>query len=75
MNKQFRAGIEVFDEWYAADLIYEDGKVSGVAAYDIRNSEPAIFNAKVTMFATGGHGRALDLTQMHMQIRVIHFLS
>jgi len=53
-----RAGVEVFDEWYAADLLYEDGKVSGVAAYDIRNSKPAIFNAKVTMFATGGHGRA-----------------
>ena len=53
-----RAGIEVFDEWYCADLIYEDGKVSGIVAYDIRNSEPAIFNAKVTMFATGGHGRA-----------------
>jgi len=53
-----RAGIEVFDEWYCADLIYEDGKVSGVVAYDLRNSQPAIFNAKVTMFATGGHGRA-----------------
>lgn len=53
-----RAGIEVFDEWYCSDIIYEDGKVSGIAAYDIRTSEPAIFNAKVTMFATGGHGRA-----------------
>ncbi len=53
-----RAGIEVFDEWYCSDLIYKDGKVSGVVAYDIRTSEPAIFNAKVTMFATGGHGRA-----------------
>jgi len=53
-----RAGIEVFDEWYCSDLIYEDGKVSGIVAYDIRTSEPAIFNAKVTMFATGGHGRA-----------------
>jgi succinate dehydrogenase / fumarate reductase flavoprotein subunit len=53
-----RAGIEVFDEWYAADLLYEDGKAYGVAAYNIRNSEPAIFNAKVVMFATGGHARA-----------------
>ena len=52
-----RAGIEVFDEWYAGDIIYEDGKVSGVVAYNIRNSEVAIFNAKVTMFATGGNGR------------------
>ena len=57
-EQAFRAGVEIFDEWYASDLIYKDGKVSGVAAYDIRNSEPAIFNAKVTMFATGGHGRA-----------------
>jgi len=53
-----RAGIEVFDEWYCSDLIYNDGKVSGVVAYDIRTSEVAIFNANVTMFATGGHGRA-----------------
>jgi succinate dehydrogenase / fumarate reductase flavoprotein subunit len=53
-----RAGIEVYDEWYAGDLLYEDGKVSGVAAYNIKDSQPAIFNAKVTMFATGGHGRA-----------------
>ncbi|RUM71741.1 MAG: succinate dehydrogenase/fumarate reductase flavoprotein subunit [Sulfurovum sp.] len=52
-----RAGIEVFDEWYAGDLIYKDGKVSGVVAYDISNTQPAIFNAKVTMFATGGNGR------------------
>ena len=53
-----RAGIEVYDEWYAGDLLYEDGKVSGVVAYNIKDSQPAIFNAKVTMFATGGHGRA-----------------
>ncbi len=53
-----RAGIEVFDEWYAGDIIYEDDKVSGVVAYDIKNSKPAIFNAKVVMLATGGHGRA-----------------
>jgi succinate dehydrogenase / fumarate reductase flavoprotein subunit len=57
-EQAFRAGIEVFDEWYAADLLYADGKVSGVSAYNIRNAQPAIFNAKVTMFATGGHGRA-----------------
>ncbi len=58
-EQAFRAGIEVFDEWYAGDLLYEDGKAYGVVAYNIRNSkEVAIFNAKVTMFATGGHARA-----------------
>ena len=52
-----RAGIEVYDEWYAGDLLYKDGKVSGVVAYNIKDSEVAIFNSKVTMFATGGNGR------------------
>jgi len=56
-----REGIEVFDEWYAADIIYKDGKVSGVSAFNIRDSEPAIFNAKVVMFATGGYGRAFKI--------------
>ena len=57
-EQAYRAGIEVFDEWYAADLLYQDGKVTGVAAYSLRDSQPAIFNAKATMFATGGYGRA-----------------
>jgi succinate dehydrogenase / fumarate reductase flavoprotein subunit len=57
-EQAYRAGIEVFDEWYVGELLYEDGKAYGVVAYNIRNSEVAIFNAKVVMFATGGHARA-----------------
>ena len=57
-EQAFRAGIEVFDEWYCADVLYENGKAKGIVAYDLRTSKPAIFNAKVTMFATGGYGRA-----------------
>jgi len=60
-EQALRAGIEVFDEYYAADILYEDGKVKGVAAFNLRDSEPAIFNAKVTMFATGGYGRAFKI--------------
>ena len=61
-EQAFRAGIEVFDEWYCADLLYDGkGKVKGVCAYNIRDSKPAIFNAKVTMFATGGYGRAFKI--------------
>jgi len=61
-EQAFRAGIEVFDEWYCADLLYDGkGKVKGIAAYNIRDSKPAIFNAKVTMFATGGYGRAFKI--------------
>ncbi|MEA2029142.1 MAG: FAD-dependent oxidoreductase [Campylobacterota bacterium] len=56
-----RAGVEVFDEYYVADLIYKDDKVSGVAAYDIKNTKPYLFNAKAVMFATGGYGRAYKI--------------
>ncbi len=60
-EQAFRAGIEVFDEWYCADVLYENGKAKGIAAFNIRNSQPAIFNAKVTLFATGGYGRAFKI--------------
>ena len=56
-----RYGVKFWDEWYAADLLYENGKVYGVAAYDIRNSEKAIFNAKSVMFATGGYARSFKI--------------
>ncbi len=60
-EQAFRAGIEVFDEYYAADLLYEDGKVKGIAAFNLRDAQPVIFNARVTLFATGGYGRAYKI--------------
>ncbi len=56
-----RLGVDFLDEWYVSDLIYEDGVVKGVCAYDIKTSKPAIFNAKAVMFATGGYGRAFKI--------------
>ncbi len=60
-EQAFRAGVKVYDEWYVADIIYKDGKVSGVAAFDIRDGKMAIFNANAIMFATGGYGRAYKI--------------
>ncbi len=57
-----RENVTFFDEWYVADIIYEDGIVKGVVAFNIRNLEPAIFNAKATMFATGGYARAFKIS-------------
>ncbi len=56
-----RVGVKFWDEWYAADLLYEDGKAYGVAAFNIRTMEKAIFNAKTVMFATGGYARAFKI--------------
>jgi succinate dehydrogenase / fumarate reductase flavoprotein subunit len=56
-----RSGVKFWDEWYAADIIYKDGKVSGVVAFNIRDMQLAIFNAKSVMFATGGYARAYKI--------------
>ena len=56
-----RLGVDFLDEWYVADIVYDKGVVKGVVAYDIKTSEPAIFNAKAVMFATGGYGRAFKI--------------
>jgi succinate dehydrogenase / fumarate reductase flavoprotein subunit len=58
-----RLEVEFLDEWYVSDIIYDEttATVNGVVAYDIKTSEPAIFNAKAVMFATGGYGRAYKI--------------
>jgi succinate dehydrogenase / fumarate reductase flavoprotein subunit len=56
-----RDGVAFYDEWYVADIIYKNGKVSGVIAFDIKNTKVAIFNARAVMFATGGYGRAFKI--------------
>jgi succinate dehydrogenase / fumarate reductase, flavoprotein subunit len=58
-----REGVKFLDEWYVGDMIYdaETKKVNGVVAMNLRNSEVAIFNAKMVMFATGGHARCYQI--------------
>jgi succinate dehydrogenase / fumarate reductase, flavoprotein subunit len=60
-EQAFRIGVNFLDEWYAADIIYKDGKVSGVIAFHIRDMQIAIFNAKSVMFATGGYARSFKI--------------
>jgi len=58
-----RLDVEFKDEWYVGDIIYDEetSTVKGVVAYEIKTGKPAIFNAKATMFATGGYGRAFKI--------------
>ena len=60
-EQALRVGVKFWDEWYAADIIYKDGKVSGVIAFNIRDMQMAIFNAKSVMFATGGYARSFKI--------------
>jgi len=60
-EQAFREGVDFWDEWYAADILYEDGKAYGVVAFNIRNMERVIFNAKTVLFATGGYARSFKI--------------
>ncbi len=52
------ANTQFFVEWMALDLIRNDaGDVLGVAAMEMETGETMIFQAKATVFATGGAGR------------------
>lgn len=58
-----RDGVKFLDEYYVGDILYdsEAKKVYGVVAYNIRNSEVILINAKAVMFGTGGYGRAFKV--------------
>ncbi|NOQ30653.1 MAG: FAD-dependent oxidoreductase [Helicobacteraceae bacterium] len=61
-EQALREGVDFWDEWYASDIIYKDGKISGVTGFNIANHEErGIFNAKTVMFATGGYARSFKI--------------
>ncbi len=48
---------QFFIEYFAIDLIMEDGKCRGVVAWDLSDGSLHIFQAKGVILATGGYGR------------------
>lgn len=57
-----RFGVKVYEEYFATALCVEDGIGTGVVAYNMRNGEFELVNAKATIFATGGLGRVFAKT-------------
>ena len=49
---------EFFIEYFALDLMMEDGVCRGVVAWDLETGELHRFRAQMTVLATGGYGRA-----------------
>ncbi len=50
---------EFFIEYFAIDLIMsDDGECQGVVAWSLEDGTIHVFNAKMTVLATGGYGRA-----------------
>ena len=49
---------EFFIEYFALDLIMQDGQCRGVVAWDLDKGELHRFSAKMVVLATGGYGRS-----------------
>lgn len=49
--------IQRFDEYFATDLMIEDGRCQGLLAIEVKTGEPKLFLAKSVILATGGAGR------------------
>lgn len=49
--------IRRYDEFFAIDLIVEDGRVGGVVAIEIATGTPFLFECKAVILCTGGAGR------------------
>src|SRR5919201_1942055 len=54
--------IASFDEFFVTKLLVEDGRCSGVAAIDLRDTEVRCFTAKAVILCTGGLGRIFAFT-------------
>ena len=62
-QKNIKAKTHFFNEWFAIDLVKNaQNEIAGVIALCIETGEMVFFNAKATIFATGGAGRIFEST-------------
>ena len=55
-----KAGVRSYEEWFATDLIIEDGECRGVVAIELLTGKIHSVTAKAVILATGGVGRAFE---------------
>jgi succinate dehydrogenase / fumarate reductase, flavoprotein subunit len=57
-GQSLKNNAEFYIEYFAIDLIMTDGACTGVVAWKLDDGTIHVFNAKITVLATGGYGRA-----------------
>ncbi len=57
-GQSLKNNAEFYIEYFALDLVITDGACTGVVAWKLDDGTIHVFNAKMTVLATGGHGRA-----------------
>ncbi len=54
--------IKRYDEYFALDLLTQDGRCGGMTALEVKTGEPVTFIAPAVVMATGGAGRVFPFT-------------
>ena len=57
-----RQQVTFFDEFQVLDLLVEDGLARGAVAVELATGELHVFHARAVVLATGGYGRAWEIT-------------
>jgi succinate dehydrogenase / fumarate reductase flavoprotein subunit len=57
-----RHQVKFYQEHYVLSLVFEEGKCSGLATYDLSSGELNLIEAKAVLLATGGCGRIFKIT-------------
>jgi succinate dehydrogenase / fumarate reductase flavoprotein subunit len=55
-------GVRFFSEFHVLDIGIDNGKCTGVIALEMKTGDIHVFNAKSTLVASGGYGRAFKTT-------------
>jgi succinate dehydrogenase / fumarate reductase, flavoprotein subunit len=61
-EKNLQLGIRFFNEFQLLDLLVEDGRCCGVAAYELATGAVHVVHAKAVLLATGGAGKIYKTT-------------
>ena len=62
MKRQVLGGLTVYEEFFAWQLVEDDGRCQGVIAWDLVNGGLELVTGKTTVLATGGMGRIYRVT-------------
>ena len=59
-DQLLKAGVKVYEEWFATSLLMADGACRGVIALDMLRGDLQLLRAKAVIVASGGMGRVYE---------------
>ncbi len=57
-----KKGIKIYPEFHVLDLVFRDGQVAGLVAYELATGEVHFFHSRAVLLATGGYGKVYKVT-------------